>query len=99
MSVSKQIGWGTEENLIYNLIKQTSRLNSLFPGNQPGFKVPISRQIGWSNKENLLYEWLRETTKMVAHAGNCCVPIDENFLLQENTDFILLENGGEIVLE
>lgn len=72
MRTSRQIGWGQEENLIYEIIQKTRRLNSLLPGNQPSAKVPVSRQIGWGNKENLLYEWLRELSSLVVHKSNCC---------------------------
>lgn len=72
MRRSKEIGWSQEESLIYDIIKKTSKLNSVIPGDQPKFDVPISRQIGWSNREILLYEWLRELSKVVAHKANCC---------------------------
>ena len=70
--ISRQIGWGTEENLIYQLIKQTSFINSVYPGGQPAFNTGMSKQIGWSNKSNLYYEWLKEIAKWRAHAANCC---------------------------
>lgn len=70
--LSRQIGWGQEENLIYEIISQMNKLNSQLVGNQSGFKVPVSRQIGWSTKEILLYEWLRETCKLTEHNANCC---------------------------
>jgi hypothetical protein len=70
--ISKQIGWGTEENLIYELIKETEFLNSLYPGDQPPFRTGISKQIGWSNRSNLYYEWLKEISKWKTHSFNCC---------------------------
>jgi Leucine-rich repeat (LRR) protein len=73
--ISKQIGWGTEENLIYELIKETEFLNSLYPGSQPPFRTGISKQIGWSNRSNLYYEWLKEISKWKTHSFNCCSSI------------------------
>jgi hypothetical protein len=73
--ISKQIGWGTEENLIYELIKETEFLNSLYPGDQPPFRTGISKQIGWSNRSNLYYEWLKEISKWKTHSFNCCSSI------------------------
>jgi len=70
--ISKQIGWSTEENLIYELIKETEFLNSLYPGSQPPFRTGISKQIGWSNRSNLYYEWLKEISKWKTHSFNCC---------------------------
>ena len=72
MRISKQIGWSTESNLTYEIIKQVERLNTLLPGNQPSYKVNISKQIGWSTEANLYYEWLVSLTKLVAHAGCPC---------------------------
>ena len=74
MRISQQIGWSQEAKLIYQLIKQTEKLNTLFPGNQPGFKIPISKPISLSNEANLYYEWLRELSKLTAHAADCCSP-------------------------
>lgn len=72
MRVSQQIGWSQESKLIFELIKQTQRLNTLLPGNQPSYNVNVSRQIGWSNESNLYYEWLNELAKVTAHAADCC---------------------------
>lgn len=70
--LSRQIGWGQEENLIYEIISELDKINSQLPENQPGFRVPVSKQIGWSTKSNLLYEWLRQLAKLNAHSANCC---------------------------
>jgi hypothetical protein len=70
--LSKQIGWSQEANLIYQIIKQTERLNQILPGNQSAFRVGVSKQIGWSNEANLYYEWLKSLSKLTAHYANCC---------------------------
>ena len=71
--VSQQIGWSQESKLIYQLIKQTERLNQLLPGTQAAYNnTPVSRMIGWSNESNLYYEWLRSLDKLTQHYSNCC---------------------------
>lgn len=72
MRVSQQIGWSQESKLIYEIIKQTERLNTILPGNQPSYKVNVSKPIGISNEANLYYEWLVQLTKLTAHRANCC---------------------------
>lgn len=72
MRVSQQIGWSQESKLIFELIKETEKLNTLLPGGQPSYNVNVSRQIGWSNESNLYYEWLNELAKVTAHAADCC---------------------------
>lgn len=72
MRRSREIGWSTEENLIYDIISKMNKLNALLPGNQPASNVRISRQIGWSNKEILLYEWLKSLSSLKQHSANCC---------------------------
>lgn len=70
MRVSQQIGWSQESKLIYQLIKETDRLNELLPGNQPAANTTrVSRMIGWSNEANLYYEWLRSLDKLTQHYG------------------------------
>jgi hypothetical protein len=70
--ISRQIGWRNEENLIYELIKQTSLITSVYTSGQPAFNTGMSKQIGWSNKSKLYYEWLKEIAKWRAIAANCC---------------------------
>lgn len=72
MRISQQIGWSQEAKLIYQLIRETEKMNALFLGNQPSFHVPISKPVGLSTEGNLYYEWLRELSKLTAHAANCC---------------------------
>lgn len=68
--LSKQIGWSQEANLIYELIKQTDRLNQILPGNQPSYGVRrMSQMIGWSQEAKLYYEWLRQLDKVTQHYG------------------------------
>lgn len=69
MRISRQIGWSQEANLIYQIIKQTERLNQILPGNQAAYRTGISKQIGWSNEANLYYEWLVSLNKLTAHFG------------------------------
>jgi len=70
MRVSQQIGWSQESKLIYQLIKETDRMNELLPGNQPAANTTrVSRMIGWSNEANLYYEWLRSLDKLTQHYG------------------------------
>jgi hypothetical protein len=80
MRVSQQIGWSQESKLIYQIVKQTERLNQLLPGNQPAANTTrVSRQIGWSNESNLYYEWLRSLDKLTQHYSNCCTPTTSNW--------------------
>jgi hypothetical protein len=74
MRVSQQIGWSQESKLIFELIKETEKLNTLLPGSQPSYNVNVSKQIGWSNESNLYYEWLNSLSKLTAHSSNCCTP-------------------------
>ena len=79
--LSKQIGWSQEANLIYELIKQTNRLNQILPGNQPPYGVKrISQMIGWSTESKLYYEWLRQLDKLTQHYGcpDCTPPPPPN---------------------
>jgi len=75
--LSKQIGWSQEANLIYELIKQTNRLNQIVPGNQPPYGVKrMSQMIGWSTESKLYYEWLKQLDKLTQHYGcpDCTPP-------------------------
>jgi len=75
--LSKQIGWSQEANLIYELIKQTNRLNQILPGNQPSYGVKrMSQMIGWSTESKLYYEWLKQLDKLTQHYGcpDCTTP-------------------------
>ena len=73
MRVARQIGWSQESELIYQIIKQTERINQLLPGNQPAANTTrVSKQIGWSNESNLYYELLRSLDKVTQHYANCC---------------------------
>jgi hypothetical protein len=79
--LSKQIGWSQEANLIYELIKQTNRLNQILPGNQPSYGVKrMSQMIGWSTESKLYYEWLRQLDKVTQHYGcpDCTPPAPPN---------------------
>jgi hypothetical protein len=72
--LSKQIGWSQEANLIYELIKQTDRLNQILTGNQPSYGPKrVSQMIGWSVESKLYYEWLKQLDKLTQHYGcpNC----------------------------
>jgi hypothetical protein len=84
MRVSQQIGWSQESKLIYQIVKQTERLNQLLPGNQPAANTTrVSRQIGWSNESNLYYEWLRSLDKLTQHYSNCCTPTTSNWYITD----------------
>lgn len=72
MRISRQIGWSTEANLIYELIRQTERLTITYGQNQPGFRVPISKPLSLSTESNLYYEWLRSLCKFTAQVADCC---------------------------
>jgi hypothetical protein len=37
--ISRQIGWGTESNLLYQILKQLNRLTSIMFGLKPNYKV------------------------------------------------------------
>jgi hypothetical protein len=39
MNISRQIGWGTESNLLYQILKQLNRLTSIMFGLKPKYKV------------------------------------------------------------
>ena len=70
MKISRQIGWSQESNLIYQIVKQTERLNQILPGNQASYgSRRVSQMIGWSNESKLYYEWLRSLNKLTQHYG------------------------------
>lgn len=39
MNISRQIGWGTESNLLYQILKQITRLTSIMFSLKPNYKV------------------------------------------------------------
>jgi len=87
MRISQQIGWSQESKLIYQIVKQTERLNQVLPGNQPAANTTrVSRQIGWSNESNLYYEWLRSLDKLTQHYSNCCTPTTSNWYITDVFD-------------
>jgi hypothetical protein len=71
--ISKQIGWSQESNLIYELIKQTEKMNLLLSNIQPKYHVPISKPTGMSTEANLYYEWLRSLSRYTAKLSDCCL--------------------------
>lgn len=103
MRVARQIGWSQESELIYQIIKQTERINQLLPGNQPAANTTrVSKQIGWSNESNLYYEWLRSLDKLTQHYSNCCPTIGcgcyqiISDIPTSSSDFLVTPcNGGE----
>ncbi len=87
MRISQQIGWSQESKLIYQLVKQTERLNQILPGNQSAANTTrVSKQIGWSNESNLYYEWLRSLDKLTQHYSNCCTPVVSNWYITDIYD-------------
>ncbi len=53
--ISRQIGWGTESNLLYQILKQLNRLTSIMFGLKPKYKVytALLTQSGGSNVVNI----------------------------------------------
>lgn len=51
MNISRQIGWGTESNLLYQILKQITRLTSIMFSLKPKYKVftALVSQVGTPN--------------------------------------------------
>jgi hypothetical protein len=72
MGISKQIGWGTESNILYEILKELKRLKSTIFGLKPKYKVytALLSQSGTNNPtvdilENTLgfdLNWVRANT-------------------------------------
>jgi hypothetical protein len=65
MGISKQIGWGTESNILYEILKELKRLKSTIFGIKPKYKV-YTALLTQSGTSNLVY--LFEPTELIVGA-------------------------------
>ena len=76
--INKQIGWGVEENLLWEVLYQLNKLSGRINVSGGECNKPpasrVSRQIGWSNEANLLWYIIKELEKMNCALGATPAP-------------------------
>ncbi len=67
---SRQIGWSTESNLIWEIVREVEQINKIVGAGKPNgtsstgnIGIP-NRQIGQSQEANLLYELLKQLARL-----------------------------------
>lgn len=91
MNISKQIGWSNESNLLYQILKQLTRLTSVMFNLKPKYKVftALVTQTGSESPVALVLEnTLGDITFGYVSPGNYQVLSDGLFLIGKTTAFV-----------